>query len=185
MRQTGSHLHCAVLGSPWDRLGSVSVPLILRFTNSPFLWSRPPVSAQGRVRVPRVKSGEILPGRLSLSHQEPLMPPHSCPWPLPLSLWLGLSLQILARGHEGHHGAPRRHLLLLIRAGGGGGQEWVAGAARVIWRATRGQPISCRYQLVAASGTGLEASYTSSWGPGLRALDGGKPWRVTFQSQGT
>ena len=120
MKQTGSHLHCAVLGSPWDHLGSVSVPLILRFTNSPFLWSRPPASAQGRVRVPGVKSGEILPGRLSLSHQEPLMPPHSCPCPLPLSLWLGLSLQILARGHEGHHRALRRHLLLLIRAGGRG-----------------------------------------------------------------
>ena len=123
MKQTGSHLHCAVLGSPWDHLGSVSVPLILRFTNSPFLWSRPPASAQGRVRVPGVKSGEILPGRLSLSHQEPLMPPHSCPCPLPLSLWLGLSLQILARGHEGHHGALRRHLLLLIRAGGEGARS--------------------------------------------------------------
>ena len=106
MRQTGSHLPCAVLGSPWDCFGSVSVHLILRFTNSPFLWSRSPASAQGRVKVPGVKSGEILPGRVSLSHQRPLMPPHTCPCPLPLSLHLGLSLQTLARGHEGHHGAP-------------------------------------------------------------------------------
>ena len=168
MRQTGSHLPCAVLGSPWDCFGSVSVHLILRFTNSPFLWSRSPASAQGRVKVPGVKSGEILPGRVSLSHQRPLMPPHTCPCPLPLSLHLGLSLQTLARGHEGHHGAPSSEKTFAAVDKGWG---WVASAARVIWRATRSQPISCRYRLVAASGTGLEASYTSSWGPGLRALD--------------
>lgn len=127
MRQTGSHLHCAVLGSPWDRLGSVSVPLILRFTNSPFLWSRPPASAQGRIRVPGVKSGEILPGRVSLSHQGPVMPPHTWPCPLPLSLWLGLSLQILASGHEGHHGAPSSEKTFAAVDkgwGGGAGSGW-------------------------------------------------------------
>lgn len=121
MRQTGSHLPCAVLGSPWDCFGSVSVHLILRFTNSPFLWSRSPASAQGRVKVPGVKSGEILPGRVSLSHQGPLMPPHTCPCPLPLSLHLGLSLQTLQGVMKVTTGLPalRRHLLLLIRAGGG------------------------------------------------------------------
>lgn len=55
------------------------------------------------------------------------------------------------------------------------------GAARVICRATLDQPVSCHYRLVAASGTDLEASKTSSWGLGLRALDGGKPRRESFQ----
>lgn len=55
--------------------------------------------------------------------------------------------------------------------------ERVAGAARVIGRATCGQPVSCHYRPVAASGTDFEDSKTSSWSPGLRALDGGKPRR--------
>lgn len=55
------------------------------------------------------------------------------------------------------------------------------GAARVICRATLDQPVSCHYRPVAASGTGLEASETSSWGLGLRALDGGKPRSESFQ----
>lgn len=55
------------------------------------------------------------------------------------------------------------------------------GAARVICRATLDQPVSCHYRPVAASGTGLEASKTFSWGLGLRVLDGGKPRRESFQ----
>lgn len=58
-----------------------------------------------------------------------------------------------------------------------GAGQGLAGAARVIWRATRCQPISCRYRLMAASGTGLRDLKTPSWVPGLRALDGGKPRR--------
>lgn len=166
------------MGLPWVCFSPFDFE-IYEFT--PFLWSRFPASAQGRVRVLRVKSGEILPGRVSLSHQGPLMLPHTCPCPLPLSLRLCLSLQTLARGHEGHHGAPssEKTFAAVDKCWG-----WVASAARVIWRATRSQPISCHYRLVAASGTGLEASYTSSWGLGLRALDSGKPRRASFQSQG-
>lgn len=81
---------------------------------------------------------------------------------------LGLSLQTLARGQGGQCGAPGSGETLAAADKGLGAGQGLAGAARVIWRATSCQPISCRYQLVAASGTGLGNLKTASWVPGLR-----------------
>lgn len=99
----------------------------------------------------------------------------TCPPGLPGLL--GVSLQTLARGQGGQRGAPRSGETFAAADKGLGAWQGLAGAVRVIWRATRCQPISCRYRLVAASGTGLGALKTPS-GSQARGL-----WMVANQGE--
>ena len=144
--------------SPRGLLGPFPVTLTLRFTNSLCLWCRTPASAQGRVGVPRVESGAILPGVWLFLPGTRAFPSPGLP---------GLALPTLARGRGGQRGAPSSETLAAADKGSGAGR-----GLRALPGLSGGPPAASPFpvanQPVAASGTGLGAPKTPSWVPGLR-----------------